>query len=216
MMTLQCARCGKSFQPKDQSAAHLKRNPPRYCSRACGQPNQPARQMVPCSECGRSFQRKRYHVLMSGERGQFCGFRCYAQWQARNMQGPANPGYRASAHRLLTCDWCSRQFSRPKWVRGGLLTFCSRPCFQSFAAEHWRRLRPVGYGKSWRRAKKLAMERDQHRCQDCGSTAQLVVHHLREYRTFERGIDAHAQDNLVTLCRACHLVRHSHNWPNHP
>lgn len=209
MVEYTCERCGKSFVPKDQSAAHLRRNPPRYCSRQCGHPNQYARQIVTCSVCGQEFQRKRYHVAMSGERGQFCSFACYGRWQAQNTTGPANPFYNPARHETLTCDWCGQQFERPKWIRGGRLHFCNRDCFQSFAAEHFRRQRPVSYGKSWRRAKAQAMERDHHRCQDCGSDSQLVVHHLRAYKTYENGYDAHESDNLVTLCRACHRVRHN-------
>lgn len=201
----QCERCGKLFLSYD----YRNNRTPRYCSRACGQPNRYARQTITCSVCGKEFDRKRYHVEMSGTRGQFCGFECYARWQAEHTTGPANPGYNPSAHEILTCDWCGKEFERPKYVRGGQLHFCCRDCFHAFAGEHFRRQRPTSYGKSWRRARAQAMDRDQHRCQDCGSESLLVVHHIEPYKSFENGQDAHELDNLVTLCRACHLARHN-------
>src|SRR3972149_479947 len=198
-----CARWGELLDPQTDQL--------KYCSRACAQPNRRARQLLECRQCGKSFERKRYLLARSIERGPFCGMACYAEWQHENTRGPANPSYRASAHHLLTCDWCSRQFSRPKWVRGGRLRFCSRDCFQTFAAERFRRARPLSYGKSWRPAKERALRRDRFQCQDCGTEEQLVVHHLRPYKTFGDSRDAHVLDNLMTLCTACHRRRHNHH-----
>lgn len=86
-----CLRCGKEFVPKDQSPAHLKKNPPKYCSRKCAQPNQFSQVLLVCVQCGKQFHRKKYMEEWSKERGPFCGFRCYAQWQKENTAGPNNP-----------------------------------------------------------------------------------------------------------------------------
>ncbi|MCB2179470.1 HNH endonuclease [bacterium] len=200
-----CARCGQPFESYDYRSNRV----PRYCSRKCGQPNQYSRQTVKCDVCGKEFERKRYHVEMSGERGQFCGFDCYAQWQSENMSGQANPAYDPDAHAVYRCNHCGVEFERAKWVRGGDLKFCSRSCFQQYAKTHFRRRLPNSYGKSWRPAKRRAMDRDHHQCQDCGSKKKLVVHHIRPYKTFEQSLAAHELDNLVTLCRACHRRRHN-------
>ena len=46
--------------------------------------------------------------------------------------------------------------------------------------------------------------RDAWRCQSCGAMSNLEVHH-REFRSHS-GDDS--EDNLITLCRACHARVH--------
>jgi 5-methylcytosine-specific restriction endonuclease McrA len=48
------------------------------------------------------------------------------------------------------------------------------------------------------------LERDQWHCQDCGSSKDLQVHHLR--KRSKLGDDS--LDNLITLCVSCHRQRH--------
>jgi hypothetical protein len=58
-----------------------------------------------------------------------------------------------------------------------------------------------------------ALERDDHRCVDCGTTEGLVVHHLdgRSKCSIRNGQPNHSLDNLVTLCASCHTRRHDHD-----
>ena len=49
------------------------------------------------------------------------------------------------------------------------------------------------------------LNRDGWRCQGCGSTMNLQVHHLK--KRSQLGWDV--PDNLVTLCASCHS--HQHN-----
>jgi RNA-directed DNA polymerase len=53
----------------------------------------------------------------------------------------------------------------------------------------------------WSALRLTALERDHYRCVYCGSTDYLDVHHIRPRR--QHGTDQ--MDNLVTLCRSCHL-----------
>jgi 5-methylcytosine-specific restriction endonuclease McrA len=48
------------------------------------------------------------------------------------------------------------------------------------------------------------LERDGWRCQRCGSSQCLDVHHMK--RRSALGDDAEA--NLITLCRECHQIQH--------
>jgi 5-methylcytosine-specific restriction endonuclease McrA len=48
------------------------------------------------------------------------------------------------------------------------------------------------------------LERDGWRCQQCGRCTQLEVHHM--YRRSRGGDDS--EENLLTLCRACHRGAH--------
>ena len=54
--------------------------------------------------------------------------------------------------------------------------------------------------------RKRVLERDGWRCQQCGSSKDLHVHHLT--RRSELGDDA--EENLLTLCAWCHSHVHSH------
>jgi len=200
-----CQHCQQPFDCLD----YRHNRPPKYCSRNCRDLARSTRVALTCVQCGQSFERKAYMADWSQERGPFCGFDCYAAWQSEHCSGEANPNYRADRHAVLQCDWCGKDFHRPKWVRNGRLTFCSRPCFHEFAREYWRHQKPVSYGKSWPRVRVRVLERDGHQCQECGAFEPLVVHHIVEYRTFENAQDAHELDNLVTLCRACHQLQHN-------
>ena len=49
------------------------------------------------------------------------------------------------------------------------------------------------------------LERDGWRCQSCGSLAGLEVHHI----TLRSKLGHDSEDNLITLCWACHRRIHS-------
>lgn len=48
------------------------------------------------------------------------------------------------------------------------------------------------------------LRRDGWRCQNCGALSNLEVHH-RKFRS-QRGLDS--EQNLITLCAACHSIVH--------
>jgi 5-methylcytosine-specific restriction endonuclease McrA len=52
--------------------------------------------------------------------------------------------------------------------------------------------------------RRVILERDGWRCQQCGSLRNLDVHHM--IRRSALGDDAEA--NLITLCRECHHTLH--------
>jgi 5-methylcytosine-specific restriction endonuclease McrA len=49
------------------------------------------------------------------------------------------------------------------------------------------------------------LERDNWRCQSCGSMQNLHVHHLM-YRSHSGG---DVEQNLITLCAVCHSRQHA-------
>lgn len=68
-------------------------------------------------------------------------------------------------------------------------------------------------GRYWQVQRERAIERDRRRCQSCGVTRahyqevrgyDLDVHHIVPEREFDSAIDAHALENLITLCKTCH------------
>lgn len=146
-----CERCGVQFEPKDQNSNHLKRNPPRFCSKRCHWQRYVTAEEVRCTQCGTAILRRRSHRALT--RHPFCSFRCYGEWQRTHSKDPRPDLRQWKAHRLL------------------------------------------------------ALERDGHRCVDCGQTEKrLIAHHLSERMP---GIpDDHELGNLVTLCDGCHVRRH--------
>ena len=61
--------------------------------------------------------------------------------------------------------------------------------------------RPENY--QWRKA---VLNRDGHRCQQCGATERLHAHHVKEWAKYpDLRFDV---DNGLTLCEDCHTEKH--------
>ena len=58
--------------------------------------------------------------------------------------------------------------------------------------------------RAYRRIMKRVLERDDWRCQKCGSLENLQIHH--QTKRSQQGDDA--LRNLVTLCSYCHMAEH--------
>lgn len=56
--------------------------------------------------------------------------------------------------------------------------------------------------EAWYVRRSVVLKRDRNKCQDCGGDAQ-DVHHLTYERIFEE-----LPEDLVSLCRPCHQIRH--------
>jgi 5-methylcytosine-specific restriction endonuclease McrA len=59
--------------------------------------------------------------------------------------------------------------------------------------------------KEYAQLRTRVMRRDGWRCQSCGSIENLEVHH-KDYRS-QSGADV--EDNLITVCSACHRSIHA-------
>jgi ATP-dependent DNA helicase RecQ len=57
---------------------------------------------------------------------------------------------------------------------------------------------------SYERLRQQILRRDGWRCQSCGTMSSLEVHH-REFRSHS---GADSEENLITLCTACHAGVH--------
>lgn len=70
-------------------------------------------------------------------------------------------------------------------------------------------------GTAWQRARRLAMERDNHLCQWCLQSGVLeparIVHHIVEVKDdWTKRLDL---DNLESLCHSCHNRHHKQTSP---
>ena len=96
-----CQRCGAQFDPVNERPSH----PARYCSRTCSHQAQAKRVLLTCRQCGREFERKAYMADWSVDRGPFCGFPCYGEWQKAHTQGEANPNFRPRSNARASGEW---------------------------------------------------------------------------------------------------------------
>lgn len=104
--------------------------------------------------------------------------------------------------------------------------FCDRECYATWLVRerrqndvwvesdnpNWRNgsNQEDRYGQGWPRARNRALLRDEYTCQRCGATSADLgrnpdVHHVEPVRTYDDPAKAHSLDNLVCLCRDCHL-----------
>jgi len=82
-------------------------------------------------------------------------------------------------------------------------------------ADEGTMLAPLDYGPEWPEIRRKILDRDRHSCRLCGQQAApnhpLEVHHLTPLRAFMAQYTrlvarrlAHAPENLLSLCPACH------------
>jgi len=153
---------------------------------------------VECPVCGEDFYRppseiKNDHPTCSKE----CAYKLRSQ----------------KGHVEVKCSNCEKLFDRHKYrVERNQHNFCDQQCKGEFYSQEdhprWTggrsRFFDTSSGEAWVRA---VMERDENECQDCGSTENLVAHHIKrrdECSHFEK----YAVWNGVTLCQECHAERH--------
>lgn len=199
-MTQKCPSCLKMFSQKDP------KRPSTYCSRICAGRARRTSVEVECVICRKTFQRRPYHAKKSLERGPFCGFRCYAEWQRKNMVGKSNPSWKARVP--LECHSCGSTFLVLPSQTHKL--FCSKKCFLDRHRKEYPSTAAC-YNHQWVKARMAALLRDCHKCVHCSGTDRLLVHHKKPLRDFlaEAVRLAHALDNLETTCEGCHGHQHS-------
>lgn len=101
------------------------------------------------------------------------------------------PGRRAGPITVRRADGSSEVFSAKRFAEEA----CSRPSSESLTYDSYLRSR------EWRELRSRIMSRDMRTC-PCGAPA-LHVHHL----TYERLFAEH-DDDLVSVCQACHTRIH--------
>jgi len=65
-------------------------------------------------------------------------------------------------------------------------------------------------GESWSKQRLKALNRDNHTCQKCDTVKSelelpIDVHHIIPYRNFDDSSEANCVENLISLCRSCHM-----------
>lgn len=214
-MEVTCATCGKKFQSFPRRLKRSKSGS-LFCSKTCldiwqrGRPKV-AREQVACATCGKIIEIAPY--LLRKQRKFFCSEICKSNYSEIDV----------------ACVQCGKIVRRRRveveQMKQG--PFCSWACHGVWVRENKARAgknNPAwkggytspNYGTDWKRQRRLARKRDKHTCQDCGITEQewgykLDVHHIIAYDLFDDPKEANCLDNLVTLCRKCHVKYHKQN-----
>lgn len=156
-----------------------------------------------------------------------------ARYCSKNCLGKAN-GIRGKVSYkkqiFVSCNHCGKEFEKkPSTCRK--FNFCSISCMgnyysksKMFSGENngtWNGGDISYYGPNWLMQRRLARERDQFTCQDCGISEdeygkELSVHHIIPFRKFNGDWEkANILSNLISLCEyPCHRKRHSKKLNN--
>lgn len=201
-----CKRCDEKFyDPKAQRT---------YCDDCysnSGSDNgnwKNAKERTDCAVCGAEF-----YYYSSNKDGVYCS-KCVAE-----AAGVLPENHTKEPNQIETnCLYCGREMTvvQSRLERNKRGVFCDQRCHGNWLSEnivgashHQWEGGSIVYGQRWWRTRKLALERDEHECQNCGKTEERLgrkpdVHHIDRVRDFDRPQDAHTLDNVVTLCRSCH------------
>lgn len=189
-----CQHCSKLFHVKPSHSSRRK-----FCSRHCSYSARFGDYNIPseCQFCGTKFTIDGYRKRNSKK--VFCSMKCYGMAKRRRVE--------------YECLNCLAPVTR-KRSEGSYSDrhFCSQKCCITFFVGKTRggNNSTSGYGPGWRRFAAEARARDKV-CRLCGKTAKqngrkLDVHHRIPFIKFGFNfrIMAHAQSNLMSLCKSCH------------
>lgn len=236
MVSRTCKACRAQFSVKESYLRGQQRaygdRAVRYCSLACqrtARANPDAYDIRSCAHCGTSFRFKRSDGYGArATRGQFCSFACKiaSPVVVTTCAGCGDPFttqagvYRARPRKYcskrcarvapvepvtLSCAVCAAAFVVPP-RRVGSAKCCSRPCQAKYVGRLARRRTVDRMSRittaAWKERRAEVLARDGHRCLDCGTGERLTVHHIVPWRETQDD----RIENLVTLCRRCHLM----------
>jgi len=231
MKELICENCGGTYQEYPSKAERS-----RFCSKECksqwesknktgkNNPNWSGGKVeLVCENCGESFETNKYEKKNGRS---FCSQKCAGEHRKEKMKGEKNPSWKGGKIEI-ECEWCgdTKKVTPAKKSQ----RFCSTECYMYWLSEKRKNEAWVGednpmwkdgasddrrYGRNWAKQRKKAKKRDKHKCMLCDSKNDLVVHHKRPLRTFDKTKtswwkEANKLNNLITLCRSCHSKIHT-------
>jgi len=106
----------------------------------------------------------------------------------------------------LKCATCRKSFDAWRCMKGKR-KYCGRVCAGTATPPNQPRPHDGRFDAAWYALRDLILERDNHECQHCGTTAALVIHHIVEWKDSRDN----SPSNLITLCRSCHSKVHLAN-----
>ncbi len=228
MVDLQCQNCGQTFPAiASQVRAQRKRRATAFsfCSDSCSRAYRGRRAYADgtCTICGKKFT---YQVLQYS--GKYCSRKCkhegsrkpgsyivrnckkcgkvFSSWAYFNQKYCSRECAGRTKQRIeKSCELCGSTFFTVK-SRSASARFCSRLCQNTWQARQQirfpRTVQTRLESSEWRHIRRVILERDCYTCQNCESHRGLSVHHVEPWR-FSHNNNT---ENLITLCRRCHLL----------
>ncbi len=194
-----------------------------YCSRTCYEQALTAHARVSrvCIVCGASFWVQRSKAQRFSTCSPACrAVRMHAQAIKNQPIAAMRSGQvttaRATAQRpIVACGCgCGATFQvKPSRLAQRIngRVFLTRAHYEAWFwgtnTTNWQGGHRPDYGPNWKAQRALARARDRV-CQTCQSTHPLVVHHIRFFVDCADYHEANRLENLVTLCRTCHMRLH--------
>lgn len=210
--TWSCTWCDETFTRPESQIQNTERV---FCSKKCHgkwiHENDHTRVQVTCEYCDSQFERRKNKLPPRNH--YFCSHECHGKW--KKQQGTV----------VVSCEICDTEVTKNiAYANRCEHHFCSTECQGTWYSENirgedhplWKGGSVSYYGKTWLPQRRAALKRDEYACQDCGLTreehykqhgADLEVHHIQPFRTFEDSATANQLSNLITVCTTCHLQR---------
>jgi 5-methylcytosine-specific restriction endonuclease McrA len=170
-----------------------------------------------CAWCGDTVQ---VPPSDDGYERHFCDNDCQSSWRSENLRVD---GFNSRNRVETECSWCGKVLSVKNYrFESQSEHFCDRSCMADFYSENnsgeenpnWGGGFSGHDGRLWQKRREQVMERDNRECQECGMSEQkhfeeygcsLDAHHIVPARTFDSDEAAHELDNLMALCKVCHV-----------
>jgi len=216
MGMLTCSNCNVEFYVKKSREKTAK-----FCSAKCRKEygwnkdriDESLKDTYVCEWCNKEF------VNWKTRQNRFCSAQCRSEYAASVSPGPPT---KPESYITLICDICGKEYTVHKCMtqNGRHSRYCSVECVAEANAirmagknnPNWvggHSVNGVDYGPNWGRQRRKAIKRDGHRCQNCGYIGKdriLDIHHKIPFRVFNGDWQAANNiDNLVCLCRSCHI-----------
>lgn len=170
-----------------------------------------------CEVCGDEYEERPGRE----DRSRFCSRDCFGRWRQTAFEGDGSPKYNS---RTVECDFCGTPIVRKKAeLERGPRNFCSVECQNRWQKDsghmagpnspRWKGDRAMhrrNYGDDWQGVRKAVLEKDGYRCVACRASEEdtnreMDVHHIIPVMEFETPARANEMENLVSLCRSCHM-----------
>lgn len=215
--TIICEYCGEEKEFPDRNPTELEDK--KYCSRECTQnaiaERRKSRVTLECEKCGSEFE----EVKSREDRAKYCSEDCRIEAftevglekgeETRFDEGhePWNKG--------LSIEKSEKIQEIARKTQEAQLGINHNPGVGFQPGEEHRNWKDEytytkKRGENWGPQRLKALNRDDHTCQKCDKTKSeldlpLDVHHIKPYREFESDKRANRVENLISLCRSCHM-----------
>jgi hypothetical protein len=187
-----CPTCGKGFDTEQGKKTH----------HAHQHGVSIAKEEKECEECGEVFESYSYRNR------KFCSRKCLGKYTTG--EGADNQNWKPDI--VLSCEMCGEDFEVPP-KRQEEARFCSYNCANEWKSKEYKgenhhrwkdSVDRLYYGRKWEDIRENVIERDNSKCQACGSGDDISIHHITPFRDFDDIEKANSMENLISLCRSCH------------